>query len=214
MLQGDPTEWLRLFRGVEQRLLDVIPTVWSKCSTGLGAQPREDRITQNLVFYLKRNARARKLGAIHCQLMLLEQQKEGDVTAKGYIDMAVVLGSDADCYVAFECKRLNVNFDSGYDSLAGQYIEKGMMRYISAQYALELPLGAMIGYVLDGDLVSAEARIFAAIARRNAMLRGCGPPVSRPSLASMRRFTTSHLRAGENLPFEIWHSLLPYPAPQ
>ncbi len=91
MLIGDAGSWLAQFRDVEQRLIARLPTVWPVCVQGLPTQPLEDQITRRLAFQLQRDREARNLGAIHSQLLLLEEQLTGDVVPKGYIDLAVVL---------------------------------------------------------------------------------------------------------------------------
>ncbi len=39
------------------------------------------------------------------------------------------------------------------------YVEKGMMRFVCGQYAPTLPLGAMVGYVMDGNMETAYIAI-------------------------------------------------------
>jgi len=115
--------------------------------------------------------------------------------------------------VAFECKRLNVTSKNGILSLTGLYVKKGMMRYVCAQYARELPLGAMIGYVLDGNTGAAEARLVSAITARALALRSSTRPVILNPIGFVRRLATSHHRLGETRAFEVRHALLPYPPP-
>jgi hypothetical protein len=197
MLIGNPALWLARFQDVEQRLINRLPDVWPVSIAGLTGQPHEDQITRRLVLHLRKDPETRKLGAIHIQLPLLEEQQRGDVVTKGYIDMAIVLGENPECYVAFECKRLNVVTKGGLSSLAGAYVEHGMLRYVCAQYARDLPLGGMIGYVLDGDTLGAEQRVCAAILTRSAMLCSSSGPVVSAPISFVRRLTTAHVRSGE-----------------
>ena len=144
----DPAEWLLLFRDVEHRIIDIIPTIWFRCSAGLEIQPREDQITRSLVFHLEEECeRSEALGRTHCQLTPLEQQRAGDAWRKATTMARTSIGCRT-AYVAFPNQRLHVRLDSGFNSLTGQYINEGMMRDVCAQYALELPLGSMIGYVM------------------------------------------------------------------
>jgi hypothetical protein len=213
MFIGDATAWLARFQDVEERLIHCLPDVWPVSIAGLTGQPREDEITRRLVFHLRRDPEARKLGAILCQHTLLEEQLRGDVVTKGYIDIAIVLSENPECYVAFECKRLNVITKGRLSSLAGPYVEHGMLRYVCAQYAQDLPLGGMIGYVFDGDILAAEKGVCAAIVARSAMLCSSSAPVVSVPVGFARRLTTRHSRAGEVKSFEIRHTLLPYPLP-
>ena len=212
MIAGDPSAWLSKFRTAERRIVAALPDVWPRCGDGLGPRPLEDAITRNLAHHLKQHPKARRVGIIEYHKTLLEQQRRGDVTTKGVIDIAVLLGRLQDCYVAFECKRLNVQFDSGFDSLAGPYVEEGVMRYVSAQYAEGLPLGAMVGYVFDGDTGAAQGHVQAAIAGRSAVLRCSKPPEHLAGPRGFRRFVTRHARTGSPA-FEVCHTLLPFPAP-
>ena len=38
---------------------------------------------------------------------------------------------------------------------ASEYVTKGMMRFVSGQYSPTWPLGAMLGYVMDGNMQTA-----------------------------------------------------------
>jgi hypothetical protein len=213
MLIGDPGFWLTCFRDVEQRLIHRLPMIWPTCTRGLPRQPHENEITRRLVFHLRKDPHARSLGAIHWQLALLKEQLIGDVVPKGYIDMAIVLGEDPECYVAFECKRLNVLSKNKMASLATPYVEEGMMRYVRAQYARELPLGAMIGYVLDGNVASAARRICRAISRKATKLHVNSTPPSAVAVGFFLRLNTIHNRPGDIAAFELRHTLLPFPSP-
>lgn len=211
MLIGDPAAWVARFRGVEQRLIDQLPTVWPICTPGLTGQSLEDEITRRLVLHLRKDPVSRTLGTILSQLELLEEQCRGDVVPKGYIDMAIVLDEDPECYVAFECKRLNVIGKNRTVSLAGPYVKEGMLRYVHAKYARDLTLGAMIGYVMDGNMSTAEKRVCRAIDSRSKLLYAATTPVALAAapVGFVRRLTSLHVRPGETSTFEIRHSLLP-----
>lgn len=209
MLFGDPGIWLARFQDVERRLVNRLPAVWPFCTKGLDPGTLENEITRRLVFHLRRDPETRRLGAILSQFELLEEQRAGDVVPKGYIDIVVIIDEDPDCYVAFECKRLNVAGKRSRASLAGLYVKKGMLRYIRAQYAKDLPMGCMLGYVMDGDVGFAKKKIRAAINTRAEMLKLLGEPVDEPSFALLERFVTSHRRDDRASDIEIRHSLLP-----
>jgi hypothetical protein len=108
--------------------------------------------------------------------------------------------------LAIECKRLNVlNKKGERDSLAQEYARKGMMRFINSQYAPALPLGGMIGYVMDGDTTFAFDAVKAKI-RADAGLLACDFSRSR-DLAPPESFVTAHNRSP--VPIELRHILLP-----
>ena len=77
-------------------------------------------------------------------------QSDGTAYSKGRIDMAVLLDQDRERYLAYECKRLNLTHSSRRSSLATLYVTKGLHRFVTEQYAEKLPVGYMLGYVLDG----------------------------------------------------------------
>ena len=65
-------------------------------------------------------------------------------------------GDYEDIYFGIECKRLNVVSANGKrSSLAREYVEKGMMRFIEGKYAKGLDKGGMLGYVMDGKVTDA-----------------------------------------------------------
>ncbi|MEO5337384.1 MAG: hypothetical protein H7841_10900 [Magnetospirillum sp. WYHS-4] len=209
MLIGDPTAWLKRFQDVECRMAERLPALWPACIQGLPGNPRENEISRRLVVRLKRDHVVRHIGAIHSQMELLAEQRSGDVSIKGYLDIAIVLNQDADSYVAFECKRLNVNTGHGRKSQASSYVKGGMARYLSAQYAQSLPLGIMVGYVLDSDLEAAARSIDAAISGNRKALSLTGPLARLRAFGFVQRYMSSHGRKGKESDFEIRHILLP-----
>jgi hypothetical protein len=71
----------------------------------------------------------------------------------GRIDLCLLHGNDEDVYFAFECKRLNVTFDSGFKTLAPAYVgEDGIGCFVSQKYSVGQTCGGMIGYVFDGNM--------------------------------------------------------------
>ena len=60
-------------------------------------------------------------------------------------------------------KRLNVPRDDGRRSLAKKYVMDGLSRFTTGQYSENLPVGCMLGYVLDGDVKSVASSVQAKI---------------------------------------------------
>jgi hypothetical protein len=74
----------------------------------------------------------------------------------GRIDLCLLHGNDEDVYFAFECKRLNVSFDSGFKTLAPEYVgADGIECFVSQKYSTGQTCGGMIGYVFDGEIEKA-----------------------------------------------------------
>ncbi len=87
---------------------------------------------------------------------------------------------------AIEAKRLHVTFPSaGWTSLVSEYVtsdtrkpvkdEQGMMCFISGRYSRGLRAGAMLGYVLDGNVNAARTSIATTIQQHAKKLKLSSP---------------------------------------
>lgn len=211
MIQGDSDVWLGYLVDIEQRLIERIASVWPTCQDKISPSYSENQISNTLVVLLRRDHIARQYGAIHPQLTLPEEEYRED-QVKGHIDIAVVINNDPDLYVAFECKRLNISNGASRSSLAGPYAEEGIARYVVEQYADFLPMGAMLGYVYDGDTTHARTCVREAIEDRARMLNydTLSGWFDLAAVDDYPRFSTIHRRSrGGNI--EVRHSLLPVP---
>jgi hypothetical protein len=210
MVVGDPHDWLDRFVTLDERLLDRILHVWPVCVALLPGQPAEDAITANLVKLLLKDAVVRRICHwIEYQYEPFGTDLNGASYSKGSIDMAVLLDWERERYLAYECKRLNVIGKAGRSSLAMPYVKDGMMRFMTEQYAEALPVGCMLGYVLDGDVPFAVQQVHAAIVAEKAALALIAGPTS---LAGSERFSTDHQRANK-ASIVLRHTLLPFPLP-
>ena len=123
--------------------------------------------------------------------------------------MALIVDHDREHYLAYECKRLNVTRRDGtYRALAQEYVDEGVMRYVTEQYAEDLPTGCMFGYVMDGDLDFARARIRVAMTGSRAVLGLQGDLRAQDPIGRFQRFATDHVSGGRSI--EILHALLPF----
>lgn len=206
-MMGDPAPWLRHYRTVDTRMVASVAAVWPGCVAKLPAQPDEDTITIQLVNALRGNPDARCLATrIDYQFVPFGHCRDGIAYSKGRIDMAVVLDRSRRRYLAYECKRLNVVRDGRRRSLAREYVMQGLRRFITGQYAEGLPVGCMLGYVMDGDVPFARQRVIDALRRDVGfvkVLRGAGVPPSVKGLVS------EHIRCGGD-EIEIRHTMLPF----
>lgn len=82
------------------------------------------------------------------------------------------------------------------------------MRFMTEQYAEALPVGCMLGYVLDGDLAFASSQVASAITGREPLGLARGP-VAAASVGSVERLLTTHKRAS-GVAIELRHTLLPF----
>ena len=140
--------------------LQLVFAVWRKLpsSSKVG---KEDKITGRLAAAMKREKKARKLGfSIHFQAIPLGP----DEPASARIDFKFLAGFDEDAYFAFECKRLRIPRASGLDHNTGSYVgAEGMKRFITGKYAPTQQHGAMVGFVMDGDIAAAKLAIITSI---------------------------------------------------
>ena len=210
MIEGEKHAWLNEFRACDQKFLRSVMLVWRAAISRLPDEPEEDAITAALVVKLRSDPNTRRLfdyyGFQHPPIRLTPQgQVEGH---RLRIDLVVVIDQEHDTYLAYECKKLNVlGADGARRSQAGAYVRDGMMRFATEEYGKDLPVGCMLGYVMDGDLRWAYARVAAAMSRTPA-LGLQGRPISAPSIGVFQRFVTEHKRNSRWL--EMRHTLLPF----
>jgi hypothetical protein len=206
---GDLKDWSSRFRTLDERLLERILAVWPKCRAVLPGQPIEDNITINLVAYLSKDAVVRRICFyIEYQFEPFGTAATGAKFSKGKIDLGVLLDWDRERYLAYECKRLNVIYNGQRSSLATEYVKEGMMRFLTERYAEGLPIGCMLGFVMDGDIVFAMAQLNTAIQTHGALLALVSGPTGAPSIGGVTRFLTGHKRQTRLI--ELRHALLPF----
>lgn len=205
---GDSERWAAALFDVYNTIAEVIATVWPACRATCDAERTENYITRRLIRRIKRDERIRdSFLQVDSQRELLDDDPDSNSGPQGYLDISISFwfGRDNLC-LAMECKRLNVRNKKGErDSQAHEYVRKGMMRFVTGQYASDLPLGGMIGYVMDGDTAFAFSAIKARI-RADAALLACDLNRSR-DLAPPESFSTFHNRSP--IPIELRHILLP-----
>lgn len=206
MIEGDRQDWLNRFRTYDQKFLQGVTEVWQAAISGLSDDPDEDEITAALVLKLRGNPNTRGLFHYY-DFQYPPIRQVGGYRLK--VDLAVMVDQEGGTYVAYECKKLNVRrADGRRRSEAGAYIDDGMMRFVAGAYARDLPVGCMLGYVMDGDLSWAWARVTATMTSQTSTLGLQGPPHAAPSVGFIQRFVTQHKRNSRSL--EMRHALLPF----
>jgi hypothetical protein len=210
MVLGDLQAWANRFITADERLLERIWVLWPKCMAVLPSQPTEDQITINLVHLLGKDEVVRRICHwVEFQFEPFGTASNGAKFSKGKIDIAVLLDWERERYLAYECKRLNVTNGGIRSSLATPYVTQGMMRFLTEQYAEGLPIGCMLGYIIDGDIPFAVGQIHNAIAAHQPLSLVAGPTAATP-LQGIERFVTTHKRAANVI--ELRHALLPFSA--
>jgi hypothetical protein len=212
MVLGDPQHWKDRFVTLDERFLGRILHHWPSCIALMPGQPEEDTITINIVDLLSRDAIVRRI----CHFVGYQHEPfgtdpSGAKFSKGKIDIAVLVDRERERYLAYECKRLNVISNGGRSSLATRYMKDGMMRFLTEQYAEGLPVGCMLGYVMDGDIPFALKQVNAAIEAEKLMLALISGPTTGPAVPPTARFTTQHNKTSSSS-IELRHILLPFTA--
>lgn len=172
MLDGNLNEWLLHFRGLEERMADSIEAAWPICiaplQSKMDAVTHEDHITEHLVQTLIRTKLVH--GRIIYQYSLLVEDAEGNVSMSSKIDFVLTIGDDEDVYLACECKRLNVPYETKVRGLAREYVDQGLMRFVTGQYSKSLPLAMMLGYVMNANATQARIRVKKVMALRSTAI--------------------------------------------
>ena len=211
MLVGDPQKWTARFRTLDVRFLECVIAVWPQCLAALPGSPHEDTITINLVAVLSKDLKARRLfHHLAYQHEPFAYTDDRGAYSKGKIDMALLLDQERERYLAYECKRLNVVHNGARHSLATPYVLEGVARFVKEQYAVDLPLGCMLGYVMDGNVDTARTKIRAAITSHRDHVRLAWGPVDGQPLGATERMSSGHCRVSSGAPIEIRHALLPF----
>ena len=214
MVIGDVQSWAQRFRSLDTRILQCIVDVWPKCLAILPNQPYEDTITLNLINVLLKDPKSRRLFYwIEFHFEPSGYTSDGVAYSKGIIDMTVILDRDREKYLAYECKRLNVVWNGKKNTQATPYVTDGVIRFVEERYAENLPVGCMLGYVLDGDVSSACSKIQNAIVTNKNIIGFIAGSIQDISLDSVKRFSSRHLRSNSQ-EIEIRHALLSFGVPQ
>ena len=209
---GDPQLWLDTFPEDQiPQIIQLVLNVWRTL-------PRIDRselevpLTRRFRSALIQDKNMRREVAVS----IWRESVEDDVDLAeevGRIDLRFTSAYRVreDVYFAFECKLLNVITPQGkFQSLAGPYVSKGMLRFVTGQYAATLNNGAMLGYVMDGKVAAARRAVEQAIQKQGSQL--CLAPSAQlcnsALIPSGKVAETRHLLNSRN--FILYHLFLAY----
>lgn len=165
---GVPDDWLDLIASLVPQILRLVWSTWQTMPT-LAPDALEDPTTDELCRRLRDSRTAAEL-PIRIDIQMVELGTSADAE-QGRMDIVFSpLLPTEQVYFCLECKRLNVIKEGTKKGLATEYVVHGMMRFITGRYASEVLEGGMLGYVLDGDVADATARVSAAVAARRVEL--------------------------------------------
>lgn len=209
MIIGNAANWLNQFRGFDERLLPRIVHHVKAVSSLLGDNPLEDDITLNLVSRLCLDPEAREVFEyFEYQFEPDRIDENGVAKSLGKIDMAAHVSFDRKTYLAYECKRLNVSAQKSTSSLATPYVKEGVYRFVTEQYSEDLPVGCMLGYVVNGQIVDADTKVRAALVKlaSDVAMNGALAPVE--AIPGAQRFSSKHTRKISGTDIELRHALV------
>lgn len=206
MTVGKSDKWLKRFKDIDAKVIECVERVWPLVISRLHNRDIEDKITERLVDILRTDREIIQYGFLDIQFKLRMQDAEGDFTTKGILDMALFLDQDHEKYIAYECKRLNTVNAEGkrIGSIAGPYVEEGVIRYVTAKYSEKLPYGCMIAYVMDGDVDFAVTQVLDALKNKKTMidLQSDAILVTKKYYSE---FETSHIRKSNSTYITVRH---------
>jgi hypothetical protein len=203
MIVGDTSDWDDFFQQeLIPSVLSFIIETWELMPSP-GPSDHEDKISDKLYSALL-NAKRRN----DYPFLISREDLEFDTDlckATGRKDIVFYPSlQKQEIYLCLEAKRLNVIGRS----LADEYVKNGMQRFVDRKYSRAVRHGAMLAYVLDGDIGSAMQKVEHNIRKKNSELRmgeDCGLTTSsiRPNDASIKE--TRHRRESETTVFRIHH---------
>jgi hypothetical protein len=193
MTVGDPSHWDDFF---QQRLIPAVLahviTTWAEMLKP-GPSDLEDAISDKLYSALV-NAKRRS----DFPFLIRREDLEFDTDlAKetGRKDIVFFPSCREEIYLCLEAKRLNAIISGVRRALADEYVREGMQRFVDGRYARFVRHGAMLGYVLDGDIHRATSNIENNIRNRLNELR----------MVANGGFLASTIRPDDPLVKETWH---------
>lgn len=210
MIFGNGAVWADSFKRYDERLLERICEILPTCVAALGNNPHEDQITINLVDRFHLDEVIRKM--FHhweYQFEPFGQDENGVSYSKGKIDFVAFWDMEREKYLAYEAKRLNIKTKKGTESKARVYVTEGLVRFVTEQYSEGLPVGCMLGYVLDGNAATVQPKIGKAIADNSTLVRLLSGPSPLPDINTAKRFETDHERQGCGTQINVRHALIP-----
>ena len=208
--------WISGFRALADQLLPHIVALLPRCVSSLGSNPHEDCITRNLVSRLWASATVREIAKVEHEFEPFRVDARGNCVSTGRIDFVAhsvrIAGPSRipvrETYLAYECKRLNVRTETRMRYLAPEYVDDGVVRFVSGQYSDGLPFGCMLGYVIDGDVAAADKRVRASLRSEESATGMFKGPISLSTERACIQFETHHHQSRSGECIEIRHILV------
>ena len=169
MTIGDSSYWDDFFQqNLVPSILSYVIATWEQMPTP-GPSDLEDAISIKLYSAL---IKAKDRNS-HAFLISYQNVEVDTDLAKetGRKDIVFFPSFQEEIYLCLEAKRLNAVVSCVRRSLADEYVKEGMQRFVNGKYARFVRHGAMLAYVLDGNINRAMQNVENNIRNRRAELR-------------------------------------------
>jgi hypothetical protein len=206
MTFGDSTDWDDFF---EQKLIPAVlayvVTTWERMQKP-GPTDMEDAISDKLYSAL---VNAKRRSDLPFLIRREDLEFNMDLAKEtGRKDIVFFPSTQEEIYLCVEAKRLNATVSGRRESLADKYVTQGMQRFVDGKYARFVRHGAMLAYVLDGQIGRAMKNVENNIRSRLIQLymeKNGGFVASAIRPDDPRSRETHHRRAHEVAVFRIHH---------
>lgn len=209
MIIGDSSKWDDFFQQNLPAVLAYIIAAWEQMPKP-GPSDLEDTISDKLYSaLLKAKDRSNFLFLIRREDLEFDMELAKETGRKDIVFFPSL--QEEEIYLCLEAKRLNAVISGIQHSLAGEYVKEGMQRFVDGKYARSVRHGAMLAYVLDGNVERAKRNIQKNIRKRLLELcmdknGGLNTSTIRPDDCRTRE--TRHYRTHEKAVFHIHHLFL------
>lgn len=203
---GSPEQWVSFIETQVPNILAMVIETWEAMPPPAGNE-LEDPVSELLCRSLRQSRNRCDLPfRIDTQLVELDPAAGQD---QGRMDIVFSPSVPREeFYFCLECKRINVRGENGIRPFFVEYVRFGMFRFVRGQYANSVRHGAMLAFVLNGDVIGAINGV--EINVRN-LFNDLGmdapgallPSTVRPGDTRIRE--TRHRRAGHAELFVIHH---------
>lgn len=206
MIVGDASYWDDFFQqNMIPAVLAHVIAAWEKMPKP-GPSDLEDAISVRLY---KALITAKDRNAPAYLIRYQDVEIDTDLAKEtGRKDIVFFPSFQEEIYLCLEAKRLNAVISDVRRSLADEYVKEGMQRFVDGKYARFVRHGAMLAYVLDGDVDRAIQNVENNIRHRLSELRmdengSLVASTIRPD--DSRTKETCHHRTREKAVFRIHH---------
>jgi hypothetical protein len=164
MIAGDHIDWDDLFAGqLLPCVFALVLDAWNRMERPAPNEHENDTSVRLYVAMVKGKDRQQHPFLIRLQDMEVDTDLEEIVGQKDLVFFPPA--NDEDVYFCLEAKRLNALVSGRRNSLAHEYVTKGMQRFVDRKYSRHVHHGGMLGYVLDGEMDRAMANVANLIRR-------------------------------------------------